>query len=226
MIAHQLVEGVLVLEPYKGSPYETCVLAKNHQTRIPCISLLATTCSLELLHNDVCSPMSIPSRTCNHYILTIIDDYSRFTWVYPIPNKPDVFPRFRLFKTVVEKQLNLPLSCLRSDRGGSIYLTLSTHSSIKMESVIYFTTARTPHQNGVVERKNRTLLECTRNLAIDAAIPTIFWDKLVLTANHILNYCSTRSIKQSTPYQRINDKKPSLFHLCAIGHLAYIHIAK
>lgn len=115
-------------------PCETCILAKSHRTRIPRISLSTTTRPLELLHNDVCGPMPVPSRTRNHYILTITDDYSRFTWVYHVPNKSDVFSKFRFFKSAIERKLNLPIACLRSDRGGSTCPTLSTYSSTKMGS--------------------------------------------------------------------------------------------
>lgn len=88
------------------------------------------------------------------------------------------------------------------------------------------TAARTPHQNGVAERKNRTLIECVRSLAIDMDIPASFWDELVLTANYILNRCSTRALKESTPHEHLLGRKPNLSYFRVVGCVAYVHIAK
>lgn len=118
MTSRGLVDGVPLLSPRANQMCETCVLAKHHRTRIPRISLTATTRPLELLHSDVCGPLPVPSRTGARYFLTITDDYSRFTWVHPIASKSDVFPRFQSFRKSVEAQFHLPISCLRSDRGG------------------------------------------------------------------------------------------------------------
>lgn len=126
MTTNKLVDGVPTLAPFKGSPCETCILAKHHKTRIPHISLSTTTQPLKLLHSDICGPMSVPSRTHARYILTLKDDYSWYTWVYPISNKSDVFPKFHHLKKAVESQFSLSISYLHSDQGGSTCQTYST----------------------------------------------------------------------------------------------------
>lgn len=97
MTTHKLIEGVPASAAPTGVPCETYVLAKQHRSHIPRISLSMTTRPLELIHSDMCGPLPTPSRTGNCYFLTLIDDYSRFNWVHPIAHKSDVFSQFQGF---------------------------------------------------------------------------------------------------------------------------------
>lgn len=88
------------------------------------------------------------------------------------------------------------------------------------------TAARTPQQNGVAERKNRTLLEAARSMQIQGALPDLLWDELIRTATYVLNRCETSSLQASTPYQTLYGQKPDLSKLRVIGCLAYVHIPR
>lgn len=144
---------------------------------------MMTTCPLELLHSDLCGPMSIPSLNWAQYILTITNDFSHYIWVHPISHKSNMFHQFQRFKKSVEAQFHLPISCLQANHGGE-YLTTDFNTFLDAHGIRrQLTTVQTPYQNGIAKQKNCTLLECACSLAIDANILTTFWDELVLTAN-------------------------------------------
>ena len=114
------------------------------------------------MHSDVCGPMHTPSMSGNRYFLTFIDDYSRMCWIYLLRSKADVFFVFKKFKAMVELQSGYSLKRLRTDRGGEFTSNEFNEfcSSLGMERQL--TVAYTPQQNGVAERKNRTVVEMAR----------------------------------------------------------------
>jgi hypothetical protein len=85
-------------------------------------------------------------------------------------------------------------------------------------------TAYTPSQNGVSERKNRTLLEKARAMVSDARTPPILWTEATATANYVTNRSPTRASSGITPYQRLRGKKLDLSHLRIYGSIAWVHM--
>ena len=73
---------------------------------------------LELVHSDICGPMSITSLNNNMYFILFIDDYSRMTWVYFLKNKSQALSMFKKFKSMVETQSGQKIKVLRTDNGG------------------------------------------------------------------------------------------------------------
>ncbi|KAL8155990.1 hypothetical protein AgCh_001157 [Apium graveolens] len=130
---------------------------------------------LELVHTDICGPISPSSEGNKRYFIYFIDDYSRKAWVYFLAYKSDVFTIFKLFKALVEKEKNLPIKCLRTDRGGEFtsdeFKEYCEMNGIKRQ----LTAAYTPQQNGVAERKNRTVMNMVRSLLIEKNVPRKFW---------------------------------------------------
>ena len=95
----------------------------------------------------------------SRYFLTFIDDYSRKMWVYFLEEKSQVFDIFKNFKAYVEKESGFSLKILRSDRGGE-YMSEKFESFLKKHRIRHQLTVRsTPQQNGVVERKNRIIMD-------------------------------------------------------------------
>lgn len=93
------------------------------------------------------------------YILTLTDDFSRFTWTYFLVNKSDTFQAFKAFQALVENRFSTRIKTLRTDRGGE-YISHEFEQHCTTHGIHrQLIAARTPHQNGVAERKNRTLLE-------------------------------------------------------------------
>src|SRR5438270_4058852 len=98
----------------------------------------------------------------NRYFLTFIDDYSRKTWIYFLKQKSKVFSCFKNFKAFVEKQSGYKLKTIRSDQGGE-YIDRSFQDYLKELGIRHqFPTRSTPQQNGIAERKNRTIMELAR----------------------------------------------------------------
>lgn len=88
-----------------------------------------------------------------------------------------------------------------------------------------YTAPYTPEQNGVSERKNRTLIEMSRCLLTEADLRNTFWGEVVLTANYIQNSVLTRA-KEATPYELWNGSKPGINHFQMFGSKFYVHVPK
>ena len=118
---------------------------------------------MQLIHSDICGPLEVPSLSRTVYFLTFIDDFSRKSWVYFLKNKSEVFSIFQIFKSLVENESGKKIKTLRSDNGGGEFVKnefeafLSKHGIQHQKTIPY-----TPQQNGVAERKNRTLVEMAR----------------------------------------------------------------
>ncbi|GJZ11809.1 integrase, catalytic region, zinc finger, CCHC-type containing protein [Tanacetum coccineum] len=136
---------------------------------------------LELLHMDLCGPMRVASINGNKYILVIVDDFSRYAWVYFLHSKdeaPEIIKKF-----IAQAQLNYKAKVckIRTDNGTEFKnATLKAHYE-KLGIMQQFLTARTPQQNGVVERRNRTLVEAARTMLIFSQLPEFVWAEAVAT---------------------------------------------
>lgn len=125
---------------------------------------------------------------------------------------------------MIEKQCPTSVGCvrLRSDRGGE-YLSDQFTSYLMNKGIQrQLTVAGTPHQNGIAERKNRTLLETARNIFLSAHFPTHLWKEAIKTTNYVQNQCSTRSLNLSSPYEALTRTKPDVSHFRIIGCSTFI----
>lgn len=137
---------------------ENCVTcAKGKQSRKPFPNEVArATKLLELIHTDLCGPMSVSSLGGAKYYISFVDDYSRKVFVYPIRTKSQALNKFIVFETLVEKQTGLKIKMVRSDNGYEYCSQrfieyLSKNGITHQKSSPY-----TPQQDGVTERMNRT----------------------------------------------------------------------
>ena len=127
--------------------------------------------------------MQTSTKAGNRYFLTFIDDCTRMCWVYFLRNKSEVFGIFKKFKSTVELQSGYKLKKLRSDRGGE-YISVEFREfceEIGMERQL--TVAYTPQQNGVAERRNRTIVEMARCMMTEKGVPFDFWAEAVNTCS-------------------------------------------
>lgn len=137
---------------------EGCLLGKQFRKSFPKESESRAKKPLELIHTDVCGPIKPGSLGNSNYFLLFIDDFSRKTWVYFLKQKLEVFGVFKKFKAVVEKESGYKIKAMRSDRGGEFtsneFQEFCEANGIRRP----MTVPRSPQQNGVAERKNRTIL--------------------------------------------------------------------
>ncbi|XP_074559221.1 uncharacterized protein LOC141815202 [Curcuma longa] len=176
---------------------------------------------LELVHSDVCGPMTTQARGGYEYFVTFIDDYSRYGYVYLMHRKSETFGKFKEFHAEAERQLGKSLKCIRSDRGGE-YLDTEFKDYMLEHGILYQLTAPgTPQQNGVAERRNRTLLDMVRSMMSYSSLPNSFWGYAIETATYILNAVPSKSI-QKTPLELWKGRKPSLSHFRIWGCPAHV----
>ncbi len=124
-----------------------------------------------------------PSLSGAQYFVTFIDDCTRYVWVFFLKHKSEVFGRFKEWKALVEKSTGCKLKAICTDNGGEY---MSTEFQDKSEGVRHERTVpKTPEQNGVAERMNRTLVECVRSMLADTKLPKKFWAEALSTATCI-----------------------------------------
>ena len=155
---------------------------------------------LELVHSDVCELNGVLTRGGKRYFIIFIDDFSRFTYLYLMRNKDESFDMFKRYKIEIEIQKDRKIKILRSDRGGEYFPNdFSTfceeHGIIHLSSAPY-----TPQQNGLTERKNKTLVDMVNAMILSVELPFNLWGKALLTACHVHNRVPSKKIKVS-PYE-------------------------
>jgi transposase InsO family protein len=123
------------------------------------------------VHTDVCGLTQVLSLGGSLYYVTFIDDGTRKTLVYCIRQKSDVFDTFKKWKALVENEIGKSLKCLRSDNGGEYcnkeFDDYFSYHGIRREKTVL----RTPQENGVSERMNRTIMERARSMRLYASLP-------------------------------------------------------
>ncbi|GJW78928.1 retrovirus-related pol polyprotein from transposon TNT 1-94 [Tanacetum coccineum] len=176
---------------------------------------------LNTLHMDLCGPMRVQTINGKKYILVIVDDYSRFTWVKFLRSKDETPTVVIKFLKQIQVGLNKTVRFIRTDNGTEfVNKTLYDY----YESVGIFhqkTVPRTPQQNGVVERRNRTLVEAARTMLIFSKAPMFLWAEAVATACYTQNRSLIHTRHDKTPYELVHNKKPDLTFFWVFGALCY-----
>ncbi|GJR02307.1 retrovirus-related pol polyprotein from transposon TNT 1-94 [Tanacetum coccineum] len=176
---------------------------------------------LELLHMDLCGPMRVASINGKKYILVIVDDFSRYTWVYFLRSKdetPEIIKKF-----IAQAQLNYKAKVckIRTDNGTEFKNTSLKAHYEKLGIMQQFSIARTPQQNGVVERRNRTLVEAARTMLIFSRLPEFLWAEAVATACFTQNRSIIHTRYNKTPYELLRGRKPNIAYFHVFGSLCY-----
>ena len=223
MIKDQLVLGLPKLTIENGT-CSSCLLGKQARRPFPDSTSFRAEKALELIHGDLCGPISPPTAGNNRYIFVLIDDYSRYMWSILLKEKGEAFEKFKTFKTMVEKETKETIGTLRTDRGGEF--TSNEFRSFCETAGInrHLTAPYSPQQNGVVERRNRTLLEMTRSILKHMKVPNYLWGEGVRHATYLINRVATRVLKTQTPYEALKGRKPTIEHLRVFGCIGYAKI--
>ena len=203
---------------------EGCVLGKQCREAFPKEASTRASIPLELIHSDICGPMQTTTKAGNRYFITFIDDCTRMCWIYFLRNKSEALSVFKRFKATVELQSGYKLKKFRSDRGGEF--TSAEFDSFCADVGIerQLTTPYTPQQNGVAERKNRTIVEMAKCLMFEKKIPLGFWAEAVNTSVYILNRFPTKALSKKTPFEAYSGRKPGIKHLKVFGSLCYAYV--
>ncbi|GKC64255.1 putative ribonuclease H-like domain-containing protein [Tanacetum coccineum] len=176
---NKLVRGNLVRGlPSKLFEYDLTYVAcqKGKQHKASCKTKLVSSISqpLQMLHMDLFGPTSV--RSINHkiYFLVVTDDYSRFSWVFFLATKDETSGILKTFITGIENQINHKVKIIRCDNG-TMFKNNDMNQFCGMKGIKReFSVARTPQQNGVAERQNRTLIEAAMTMLANSKLPTTF----------------------------------------------------
>nr|GEV21452.1 retrovirus-related Pol polyprotein from transposon TNT 1-94 [Tanacetum cinerariifolium] len=176
---------------------------------------------LHLLHMDLCGPMRIASINGKRYVLVIVDDYSRYTWVHFLRSKDEAPEVIKTFLKRISILLQSPVIIIRTNNGSEFKnQTLKEYfDSVGISHQV--SSVRTPQQNGVVERKNRTLVEAARTMLIFSHAPLFLWAEAIATACFCQNCSIIHRRFNKTPCELINDKKLDISFLHVFRALCY-----
>jgi transposase InsO family protein len=169
---------------------ETYQLGKQARHSFPVQTTHVSSKPFKMIHSDVWTTKTESIRRCKYY-MSFIDDHRRKVWVYFMKHKGEVFQLFLNFKAMVEQEKGVSIKCLRFDGGGEYFSNefneyLKEHGIQRKYSCSY-----SPQQNGVVERKNKHIVEITHAMLNEKNLPNYFWVEIVAIVVYIMNRTPT-----------------------------------
>ncbi|GJZ70453.1 putative ribonuclease H-like domain-containing protein [Tanacetum coccineum] len=194
-----------------------CLKGKQHRASCKTKAFNPITKPLFMLHMDLFGPTFVSSLMHKKYCLVVTDDYSRFSWVFFLTTKDETSEILKIFIKEVENLVDKKVKIIRSDNGtefkNKVMDDFCREKGIKRE----YSVARTPQQNGVAERKNRTLIEAARTMLADSKLPTTFWAEAVSTACYVQNRVLIVKPHNKTPYELFRGFKPAIGFMKPFG---------
>lgn len=225
MMQKELVSGVTNVN-VTNEVCPSCLLGKQARKMFPQATTYRATRPMELLHGDLCGPITPSTMGGNRYIFVVIDDHTRYMWISLLKEKSEVFERFKKLRGMIEKETGESIATFRTDRGGEF--TSHKFNQYCEEAGIkrHLTAPYSPQQNGVVERRNRTLMGMARSILKHMHMPSYLWGESVRHASYLINRIATRSLQDKTPYEALRGKRPNISHLRIFGCVCYAKIDK
>jgi transposase InsO family protein len=173
-------------------------------------NIMTTDRPLELLHMNLFGPIAYISIGGSKYCLVIVDDYSHFTWVFFLQEKSQTQETLKEFLRRAQNKFGLRIKKIRSDNGTE-FKNSQIEGFLEEEGIKHeFSSPYTPQQNGVVERKNRTLLDMARTMLDEYKTPDRFWVEAINTACYSINRLYLHRILKKTSYELLTGKKPNV----------------
>ncbi|KAJ9553357.1 hypothetical protein OSB04_017402 [Centaurea solstitialis] len=217
LVKNNLVRGLPAKEFSCDDHCVACLKGKQHKNSHKSKEVNTISSPLQLLHMDLFGPTNVMSIGKKSYCLVIVDDYSRFTWVYFLRTKDETSGLIKPFVTRVENKTNLRVKLIRSDNGTE-FKNADLNSFCEEKGIErQYSAPRTPQQNGVAERRNRTLIEAARTMLADSKLPITFWAEAINTACYVQNRVLIVKSKGKTPYELFEKKKPYIGFLQPFG---------
>ncbi|KXJ62412.1 hypothetical protein RP20_CCG010927 [Aedes albopictus] len=220
-----LATGIKIVHCGVKAVCECCLECKFARLPFPKRSEKKTKQPLDLVHTDLCGPMNTPTPGGCRYFMAITDDFTRFSVVYFLRRKSEATAFIKQYVQEMKTSFGRPPKIIRSDQGGEFQnqalATFCRQEGIQQQ----FSTSHTPQQNGVAERKNRSLVEMGRCLLRDAKMPNKYWAEAINTACYLQNMLPSSAVSK-TPFEMWTSKKPDVNHLRLFGSQAYVWIPK
>nr|GEU74082.1 hypothetical protein [Tanacetum cinerariifolium] len=219
---NDILVGLSKLKFIKDYLCSSCELGKAKRKYFHTKLTPSSKTRLQLLHMDLCGPMRVASINGKIYVLVIVDDYSRYTWTHFLRSKDETPEVLIDFPRLVQRGLQAQVRVVRTDKGLE-FLNQTLHAYFAAEGILHqMFVARTPEQNAIAERRNRTLVEAARTMLSVAKVPLFFWVEAITIACFTQNRSLVIPRHEKTPYHIINDRKPSVKFFHIFGSLCYI----
>ncbi|GJV28880.1 putative ribonuclease H-like domain-containing protein [Tanacetum coccineum] len=217
LVKDNLVRGLPTKRFENDQTCVACLKGKQHRASCKSKVLNPITKPLFMLHMDLFGPTFVSSLMHKKYCLVVTDDYSRFTWVFFLTTKDETSEILKNFIKEIENLVDKKVKIIRSDNGtefkNKVMDDFCREKGIRRE----YSVARTLQQNGVAERRNRTLIEAARTMLADSKLPTTFWAEAVSTACYVQNRVLVVKPNNKTPYELFRGFKPALTFMRLFG---------
>nr|GEX81167.1 hypothetical protein [Tanacetum cinerariifolium] len=222
MLKNDIMVGLPKLKFVKDHLCSSCELGKAKRKSFHTKITPSSKRRLQLLHLVLCGPMRVASINGKRYVLVTVNDYSGYTWTHFLRTKDETPEVLIDFLRLVQRGLQAQVRIVRTDKGTK-FLNQALLAYFATEGIHYQTSvAQTPEQNGIVERRNRTLVEAARTMLSVAKVPLFFWAEAITTTCFTQNRSLLIPRHEKTPYHIINERKPSVKFFQIFGSLCYI----
>jgi transposase InsO family protein len=228
---HKLLKGEHILgltNVYfeKDRVCSTCQAGKQVGSHHPHKNIMTTDRPLELLLKDLFDPIAYISIGGSKFYLVIVDDYSRFTWVFFLQEKSQTQETLKRFLRWAQNEFGLRIKKIRSDNGTK-FKNSQIEGFLEDEGIKHeFSSPYTPQHNGIVERKNRTLLDMARTMLDEYKTPGQFWAEAINTACYSINRLYLHWILKKTSYELLTGKKPNVSYFRVFGSKCFILVKR
>lgn len=220
-----LVRGLLHIK-HVDELCEVCLAGKQRRLLFPEKAWYWAEKPLELVDGDLCGPITPATPGGRRYMLLLVDGRSRFIWVVLLASKDEVERAIIKFQAAAEVECSHKLRVQRTNRGGEFTLATFYEHSTEQGVQRHLTAPYSPQQNGVIERRNQTVLRMARSILKAEQVSSTFWGKAVLTAVFILNRYFTWSVNGMTRYEVCYGRKPYMRVLRIFGCVGHVKMAR
>jgi transposase InsO family protein len=222
LLKREHILGLTNVDFEKNRICRACQAGKQVGAPHPAKNVLTTTRPLELLCMDIFGLVAYVSIGGNKYGFVIVDDYSRYTWVFFVKDKSKVHEILKKFATRTRNEFDVKIKRVRSDNGTEFKNTnieeyLDEEGIGRELDVLY-----TPQQNGIAERKNRTLIESARTKLDEYKTSDSFWADAINTSCHAINHLHLHKLCHKTAYELLTGKKPNVSYFRVFGCNCFI----
>jgi transposase InsO family protein len=176
---------------------------------------------LELVHEDLCGLVTSATLGGRRYFLLLVDDLSRYMWVVVLGSKVKVANAIRRAQAAAEAECDCKLRVLHTDNCGEFTAAEFTSYCTDEGVQHHYSVPYSQQQNGIVERRNQTIVGMAQALLKQRGMSAVFWGEVVVTTVYILNRSPTKALNGRTSYEAWHGRKPTVSHLRVFGCLAF-----
>jgi transposase InsO family protein len=222
LIKYDLVRYLKDVTFEKDKLCSACQAEKQVGNTHPKKSMMSTSKPFELLRMDLFGPTTYTSIGGNKYGFVTMDDFTRYTWVFFLVDKSNVFATFKTFIKRIHNEFETTIKKVRSDNESEFKNTRVDDLCDEFRIRHQFLAKYTPQSNGLVERKNRTLFDMARSMLSEYNVSHSFWAEAINTACYYSNRLYCHPMMEKTPYELLNGRKLNIAYFWVFGYKCYI----